>query len=118
MLPFDFYFTLYGHRFLVEYDGQQHFFPMDFFGGEGGFAEQKRRDEIKNTFAREYGFDLIRVPYTASDIGDYLIGEIARITGKGFEDIAFRQPQASIVPVSFDEAPAEGFQLSLFYADD
>jgi very-short-patch-repair endonuclease len=118
MLRFDFYFTLHSHRLLVEYDGQQHFFPMDFFGGEEGFEELKRRDEIKNTFAQEYGFDLIRIPYTVSDIGAYLIREIARITGKSYEDIAFRQPQSSIAPTSFEEASAEGFQLPLFYADD
>jgi hypothetical protein len=31
----------------IEYNGKQHYYPIDFFGGENGLAEIQLRDEIK-----------------------------------------------------------------------
>lgn len=49
---------------LIEYDGEQHFHPVDLFGGEERFNIQKERDERKNAYCTEKEIPLIRVPYT------------------------------------------------------
>lgn len=51
---------------LVEYDGKQHFEPIEFFGGENGFEQTKKRDEIKNAYCRINNIPLLRIPYTMS----------------------------------------------------
>jgi hypothetical protein len=45
----------------VEYHGQQHFTPVEFFGGEKAFDEGVKRDEKKATLAKENGVNLIIV---------------------------------------------------------
>ena len=56
-------FTLLG---LIEYDGQQHFHPVNVFGGEDAFKETQKRDEIKNTYCQTHNIPLLRIPYTFS----------------------------------------------------
>lgn len=51
---------------LVEYDGKQHFEPIDFFGGQNGFEQTRKRDEIKNTYCTTNQIPLLRLPYTLS----------------------------------------------------
>ncbi len=51
---------------LIEYDGKQHFEPIDFFGGEEGFARTQKRDQIKNTYCQTHNIPLLRLPYTLS----------------------------------------------------
>lgn len=48
---------------LIEYDGKQHFEPIDYFGGEKSFKETKFRDEIKNNYCKQNNIKLIRIPY-------------------------------------------------------
>ena len=66
-LPFDFYLPDYDA--CIEYDGIQHFNPIDFAGkGEEWalqqFNELKHRDEIKNTYCRDHNILLYRIKYT------------------------------------------------------
>ena len=51
---------------LIEYDGKQHFEPIDFFGGEDGFRQTQARDMIKNTYCQTHNIPLLRLPYTLS----------------------------------------------------
>lgn len=51
---------------LIEYDGRQHFEPIDLFGGIKGFENTKIRDEIKNTYCNINAIPLLRIPYTMS----------------------------------------------------
>lgn len=71
-LPFDFY--LPEINTCIEYDGRQHYEPVDQFGGEQGFLETQARDRIKNKYCEDNGIELIRVPYTINmkEIGAYL----------------------------------------------
>jgi hypothetical protein len=48
---------------LLEYDGKQHFEPVDFFGGEEKFKIQKINDNIKNKYCKLYHIKLVRVSY-------------------------------------------------------
>jgi hypothetical protein len=61
VLPFDFY--LPEHNILIEYDGRQHFEPVDAFGGEIQYEETKKNDSIKNDFALENKIPLYRIKY-------------------------------------------------------
>ena len=51
---------------LIEYDGRQHFEPVDIFGGLDGFEKTKKCDEIKNTYCKTNNIPLLRLPYTLS----------------------------------------------------
>lgn len=63
--PFDFAILTSEGRLshLVEYDGQQHFMPIDYFGGEEKFHIQQERDERKNKYCKEHNIKLLRIPY-------------------------------------------------------
>ena len=49
---------------LIEYQGIQHFKPIDTFGGEERFKYQQEKDNIKRAFAKENNIKLIEIPYT------------------------------------------------------
>ena len=60
-LPFDFY--LPDHNTCIEYDGEQHFFPIKCWNGEKGLGEVRKRDTIKNEFCRTNNIKLVRIRY-------------------------------------------------------
>ena len=60
-LPFDFYIPKYNA--CIEYDGIQHFQPVDYFGGTDGFAQCKINDDIKNKFCVLNNINLLRIRY-------------------------------------------------------
>lgn len=57
----------------IEYDGQQHYMPIDYFGGEDAFREQVESDALKNQKCKENGFTLFRLKYDYSDDDFYNI---------------------------------------------
>ncbi|HBB9485894.1 Uncharacterised protein [Escherichia coli] len=65
-LPFDFYIPEL--NLLIEYDGIQHFKPIEYFGGEEGLAEQQRNDEIKNKYCYDNNITLLRIKYSDDHI--------------------------------------------------
>ena len=52
---------------LIEYDGQQHFYPIDGWGGKKGYFENIKRDNIKNEYCEKHNIKLLRLPYTLSN---------------------------------------------------
>lgn len=60
-LPFDFYIPAL--NYCIEFDGKQHFEPVDYFGGEKAFKEVQRRDGIKTKYCEEKGIKLLRIRY-------------------------------------------------------
>ena len=56
----------------IEYDGKQHFEPLENFGGAETFEYTQKSDAIKNAYCEEQGINLIRIPYTVDDVGEYL----------------------------------------------
>lgn len=60
-LPFDFYLPEY--NICIEYDGEQHYKPVDYWGGEEGFKQRQKNDEIKNQYCKDNNIKLIRIPY-------------------------------------------------------
>ena len=47
----------------IEYQGQQHFEPVDFFGGEMAFEELKKRDAEKAVLSAQNGVKLVYINY-------------------------------------------------------
>ena len=47
----------------IEYDGVQHFKPIEYFGGDKNFKSQLIKDKIKSDFCKNNGIKLIRIPY-------------------------------------------------------
>lgn len=60
-LRFDFYLPDY--NICIEFDGIQHFFPCEMFGGEEEFNKLKIRDSIKNEWCLVNGIKLMRFNY-------------------------------------------------------
>lgn len=72
-LPFDFYLPKY--NILIEYDGEQHFKIVNWFGGFNGFINTKIRDTIKNIYCKENNIELIRIPYWEFDNIETILNE-------------------------------------------
>lgn len=53
---------------LIEYDGKQHYVPIDFFGGQEALDKLKKNDEVKNQYAKQHSLPLVRIPYTINNI--------------------------------------------------
>ena len=60
-LSYDFYLPLY--NVLIEYQGKQHYFPIDLFGGEPAFKTRIEYDNIKREYARSKCIDLLEINY-------------------------------------------------------
>lgn len=81
-LFFDFY--LNELNICIEYDGKQHFEPVEFFGGKKIFNDIKNRDQLKNKFCKDNGIFLLRIPYNKNndEIEEIIINVINN--GKSF----------------------------------
>lgn len=64
-MAFDFYIP--NNNTAIEFDGIQHFEPVDLFGGEKQFATQKRNDSFKTQYCKDNNINLIRIPYWEFD---------------------------------------------------
>lgn len=68
-LPFD--FAIFDENnnltMLIEYDGEQHFRPVDYFGGEEAYKERVRNDKIKEDYCKDNCIRLLRIKYTEYD---------------------------------------------------
>jgi hypothetical protein len=64
-LKFDFYIP--SMRTCIEFDGLQHFQPIEYFGGIESYEKQKINDSIKNHYCEDNYIDLIRIRYDQID---------------------------------------------------
>lgn len=60
-VTFDFY--LPSLRVCIEFDGRQHFEPIEKFGGVTTYERIKSNDKIKNEYCEEHYIELIRIKY-------------------------------------------------------
>ena len=62
-------FIIPGLKIWIEFDGQQHFAPTDFTGHKSEqevqeqFKQVQQNDQIKNQYAKDHNWTLIRIPY-------------------------------------------------------
>ena len=64
-LPFDFAIFDKNNKLycLIEFDGGQHFQPINFLGGKEAYEIRKIRDNIKDEYCKKNNIKLIRIPY-------------------------------------------------------
>lgn len=60
-LKFDFYLPDY--NLLIEYNGKQHYEPIEYLGGEERFEQQQINDNIKKSWCKKNNIKLIEIPY-------------------------------------------------------
>ncbi len=65
-LRFDFYLTEY--IACIEFDGIQHFMPVNHYGGQEGFEKTQIRDKIKTDYCAKYDIPLLRIAYNNKDV--------------------------------------------------
>ena len=63
---------------LIEYDGIQHYYPIDFFGGQEAFEYLQKCDNIKNNFCKNNNIKLYRIKYTDKQSIDKIMADILR----------------------------------------
>lgn len=61
-LSYDFYIP--NQKIIIEYNGEQHYRPIEFFGGEIAFKKQQHHDYIKRKYAIDNGFTLLSIRNT------------------------------------------------------
>lgn len=63
-LRFDFLVLFNNKKILVELDGEQHYRPINYFGGVDRYKNQKERDSQKENFVKnQKEYILLRIPY-------------------------------------------------------
>ena len=48
---------------MIEYQGQQHYYPVNIYGGEEKFEIQQEHDRRKREYAKSNGYNLLEIPY-------------------------------------------------------
>ena len=70
LLKFD--FGIYNEqgtlKYLIEYDGIQHYKPVEYFGGEDAFKYLQECDKLKEEYCKDRNFPLIRINYLNKNI--------------------------------------------------
>ena len=64
--PLRFDFALFGEDSLlclIEYNGKQHYEPVEFFGGVDAFIDQQKRDDLKREFCKNKKILLFTIKY-------------------------------------------------------
>lgn len=73
-LSYDFEVSFYDKTFLVECQGEQHFRPVAFFGGEDVYQVQQEHDRRKRDYCTLHDIPLLEIPYTVRTYDDvYLL---------------------------------------------
>jgi hypothetical protein len=70
-LKFDFYLPEYNT--CLEFDGRQHFEPIEYFGGEDSFNLVKKGDNVKNLYCLDNNIKMIRISYEDINIIDDIL---------------------------------------------
>lgn len=61
LLSYDFYIQKY--NLLIEYQGNQHYESVDYFGGEDQFKKQQEHDKRKRDYAKLHNINLLEIRY-------------------------------------------------------
>jgi very-short-patch-repair endonuclease len=61
---FIFDFFLPEKKLIIEYDGRQHYLPIEQWGGKKSLLKVQENDKLKDEFAELIGFKMLRIPYT------------------------------------------------------
>ena len=66
---------------ILEYDGEQHFKSVDYFGGKEELRDTQYRDSLKDKYCKENNIPFIRFNYKQSenDITDLLLKQLKKM---------------------------------------
>ena len=70
-------FYLPEHNTFIEYNGIQHYIPIEYFGGELQFIRQTERDNILRNYCKENNIKLIEIKYN-----DNVVSKLRQLLGK------------------------------------
>ena len=68
----DFYLENEDKKFVIEYNGKQHYEPIEYWGGERSFKKQQKRDEELREYCKNKNITLIEIHYKENDILSFL----------------------------------------------
>jgi len=80
-LRFDFCINIDDNDILIEYNGIQHYKPINYFGGNNSFEQRIINDNIKLNYTKNNDIPFIRIPYyikNYEDIYNFLDNEIKK----------------------------------------
>lgn len=63
----DFYIFYNNKEYIIEYNGQQHYIPVDIFGGQESFIKQQERDENLRNYCKRLSIKLLEISYLEKD---------------------------------------------------
>lgn len=69
-MPLSYDFYIESKNVLIEYDGKQHYQPVDFFGSNEGYKRGKLHDKMKDEYALNHQIKLLRIPYYYNNYKD------------------------------------------------
>ena len=80
-LPFDFGIIDEDMKLLglVEFQGEQHYHPIEYFGGEKKFHTQVKRDKIKKDYCENKNIPLLIIPYWEYENINVLLDEFMKM---------------------------------------
>ena len=66
---------------IIEYDGEQHFKSVDYFGGEEALKDTQYRDSVKDEYCKDNNIPFLRFNYKQSenDIEDLLLKQLKKM---------------------------------------
>ena len=59
----DFFIEINDIKYIIEYNGRQHYESVELFGGEKSFNEQVERDNNLKKYCEENKYNLLEIPY-------------------------------------------------------
>lgn len=80
--PLNFDFFLPKYNTCIEFDGEQHYKPVNKFGGIIEFNKQKIRDNVKNNWCFDNKVKLIRIKYNQVNKIKYILEEKLQLVDK------------------------------------
>ena len=60
-------FYLPDYNLFIEYNGKQHYVPIEYFGGELRFEQQQKRDNYVRNYCKENNIKLLEISYDTKD---------------------------------------------------
>lgn len=95
---------------IIEFDGEQHFFPKAIYGGLEGFEETVQNDTAKNKFCLENGIKLIRISFNdfrniESELANALSMESMKdiYLSSKYPKLGWNDPKRQPVQIQLDE---------------
>ena len=106
-------------KLLIEYDGPQHFIPIEHFGGEEQLEKQQIIDMEKNKLAYSLDYMLIRIPYTQYNNIVCLLRDYLSLNFRyKYKNLYFRNQKEFISKISrFRNKSIEQYRLDFYLSE-